>query len=114
MEKFITEPDGFLRSVSQEIYLELKPLSSITDEHAFGLVKITKSWNENNYLNQDEAFEWLDEILNNNGNTYADYVSGFQMLEIFDYLRSKGYALPFMGLSVEELESFGWIKLKSE
>ena len=29
-----------------------------------------------------------------------------------DYLRSKGYALPYMDLSVEDLISYGWIKLK--
>lgn len=35
-------------------------------------------------------------------------------LKVTDYIRSKGYALPWMGLSVETLESYGWIKLKSE
>ena len=29
-----------------------------------------------------------------------------------DFLRSKGYALPWMGLSVKQLEEYGWIKLK--
>lgn len=29
-----------------------------------------------------------------------------------DYLRSKGYALPYLGISVEEQIEFGWIKLK--
>lgn len=29
-----------------------------------------------------------------------------------DYLRSKGYALPWMGLSVEKLVEYGWVKLK--
>jgi hypothetical protein len=29
-----------------------------------------------------------------------------------DYLRSKGYALPWMDLSVEDLVEYGWIKLK--
>jgi len=28
-----------------------------------------------------------------------------------DYLRSKGYALPFMEYSVEDLISFGWVRL---
>lgn len=31
-----------------------------------------------------------------------------------DFIRSKGYALPWMGLSVEQLINYGWIKLKSE
>jgi len=29
-----------------------------------------------------------------------------------DYLRSKGYALPYMGLSVEKQVEYGWIKLE--
>jgi len=32
--------------------------------------------------------------------------------EAVDFLRSKGYALPFMGLSVDELVNYGWIKFK--
>lgn len=31
--------------------------------------------------------------------------------ELYDILRSKGYALPWMGLSVEEMVDAGWIKL---
>lgn len=32
-------------------------------------------------------------------------------LEIYDYLRSKGYAVPWNGITVEELVELGWIKL---
>ena len=38
---------------------------------------------------------------------------GYQCsLKTFDYLRSKGYALPFMELLVSELVSFGWVCLR--
>jgi hypothetical protein len=37
----------------------------------------------------------------------------FQQNQI-DYLRSRGYAVPFMEFSVQELVSLGWIKLISE
>ena len=33
-------------------------------------------------------------------------------LQVFDYLRSKGYAAPWMGLSVKRMIKEGWIKLK--
>ncbi|TDS14756.1 hypothetical protein [Sphingobacterium paludis] len=33
-------------------------------------------------------------------------------LEVYDYLRSKGYALPAYGLSVDELVKRGWIVLE--
>lgn len=29
-----------------------------------------------------------------------------------DYLRSKGYVLPYMDLSVEDLIEYNWVKLK--
>lgn len=32
----------------------------------------------------------------------------------YDYLRSKGYAVTYMGLSVEKLVEYGWIKLKTK
>lgn len=35
----------------------------------------------------------------------------YQVLEAYQYLQSKGYALPFMGYTVEELIEAGWIKL---
>lgn len=31
-----------------------------------------------------------------------------------DFLRSKGYAVPWRDLSVEDLVAYGWVKLKSE
>ncbi|MDV3490968.1 hypothetical protein CMV03_07160 [Elizabethkingia anophelis] len=31
---------------------------------------------------------------------------------IIDYLRSRGYALPWMEISVQKLIEYGWVKLK--
>ncbi|WGQ15544.1 hypothetical protein [Sphingobacterium faecium] len=33
------------------------------------------------------------------------------ILHAYDFLRSKGYALPFMGLTVEKQIEYGWIKI---
>jgi hypothetical protein len=68
----------------QTDYLELKPLSSITDEDRHALIDIM-----------------------NNKDSEEEYTS----LHSADYLRSKGYALPFMGLSVEKQIEYNWIKL---
>lgn len=38
-------------------------------------------------------------------------IKNIPYISIVDFLRSKGYALPWMGLSVEEMIEFGWIKL---
>lgn len=82
---------------ASEIYLELAPLSSITDEDR-------------------------DEICNKYATHIGEFIDPdhfhFVILDIqdeqfvLDYLRSRGYALPFMGLSVEELVKRNWIKLK--
>lgn len=37
-----------------------------------------------------------------------------KILEITDFLRSKGYALPFRGLSTHDIEVLGWIKFKKK
>lgn len=34
-------------------------------------------------------------------------------IQIVDFLRSKSYAIPYMGLSVEKLIEYGWVKLKT-
>lgn len=62
-------------------YLILKPLSSITDEH------------------KDKSISLGETHLRN-----------FNQKQV-DYLRSKGYALPFHDLSVDDLINYNWIKL---
>jgi hypothetical protein len=69
----------------ETIYAKLKPLSSITDEDNKVVSKIMQ---ETDFLDSD-----------------------YSALHTADYLRSKGYALPFLGLSVEKLIEYNWIKL---
>ena len=79
-------------------YLELKPLSQISDEDA---IKISK-----------EFHIFKSDIRNSVKELFQEFdVLGLSM-ETGDYLRSKGYALPWMDLSVEDLIEYGWIKLK--
>jgi hypothetical protein len=84
--------------------LTLKPLSSITDEDLKGLFSLVG-------------------VLYVNGVPYTEFIPveklrSFILMPTFvprvdmgDYLRSKGYALPFMGLSVEKMIEYNWIKL---
>jgi len=80
-----------LDRVSKQCYLRLKPLSSISDEDA------TKALN----LHRVTAKVFLELY------PIGDSIE----LDAVDYLRSKGYALPFMGISVEQMVEWGWIKL---
>lgn len=80
-------------------YLELKPLSAISDEECLQISK----WLENN----ESGFDARPCNIKTYARVYARkcyYVS--------DYLRSKGYAIPFMGISVEQLIEYGFVKLK--
>ena len=44
-------------------------------------------------------------------NGWNEFYTEINEIENIDYLRSKGYALPFMGYSVEDLVSFGWVRI---
>lgn len=81
-------------------YLEVKSLSSITDEDAIEVSNICKS----KYTGE------MDERVENIKKWARMYARG--SLEISDYLRSKGYALPYMDWSVDELVAEGVFKMK--
>lgn len=79
--------------------LLLKPLSSISDEDAINAIMISLDDISANYKgSKEEAVEFYQNPFDLN---YTEV----------DYLRSRGYALPWMGLSVEELVQAGWIRL---
>jgi len=85
--------------------LELTPLSSIADEDAIEVAKIVYADTEGGrkLWTPDNGKEHIDMVVGF-GNHFRYYVT--------DYLRSKGYALPYMGIEVETLIEWGWIKLK--
>lgn len=96
-----------LRFIYAEDYLELTPLSQITDEDAievavFGSIDVSLT-----EISRDFAIK--------NGKHWAQLISENLIspgIHCLDYLRSKSYALPFMGLSIDDLISYGWVKLK--
>lgn len=95
-------------------HLLLTPLSQITDEDAIEVGRLHGH-------QDDEDNGWSDEYLLGVGKRVCSHfpefttpVSVSDMIMIVDYLRSKGYALPFMGRSVEQMVELGWIKLKGD
>jgi len=48
----------------------------------------------------------------NIGEVGSNINDGVSYIRIVDHLRSKGYALPWMGLSIEDLIEYGWVKIK--
>lgn len=87
-----------LLEYDSELYLVLKPLSSITDEDAIAVADIVR-------LSSTERDREVKA---------RDLLSSYITSQVADYLRSKSYALPFRDISVEEQISFGWIKLQTE
>ena len=103
-------------------YLELKPLSQISDEDVIRGIMLT----------YNKTYEDLGDILEvKHYNTFSSITTtrageNFKTSRSIhhwngdrkigskecDYLRSKGYALPWMDLSVEDLVEYGWIKLE--
>jgi len=81
-----------------KFYLELKPLSSISEEDLEGLLPT-----EGCCYNEDTELMALDTRIVRYGRVRAREL---------DYLRSKGYFLPFMGITVEEIICMGWGKFR--
>lgn len=82
-------------------HLELKPLSKLTDEDAKELLPFVSFQFSSRYTDEKIKEEIRKSVLD----------TEMMPLDLTDYLRSKGYALPFMEYSVEDLISFGWVRL---
>lgn len=91
------------------IHLKLAPVSLIKDEDSIHIAVLagwgTGSHNWTTMIREGKliAIEGRDST--------CDEIGLKEFTAISDYLRSKGYALPYMGLSVEEQVSRGWVKL---
>lgn len=116
-------------------YLLLTPLSMIIDEDFIGICKIVCRRHNKHYEEKHISYNVVNErnaeVLINNWpriniqitidgidfqyrDTRGEYKSCYlpSQWHVTDFLRSRGYALPYMGISVEEQVSRGWIKLK--
>lgn len=82
-------------------FLWLKPLSKITDEDVEELLPYVSFQFSSKYTDEQIKKEIKKSVLD------TEMIPS----ELFDFLRSKGYALPFMNYSVADLISFGWVQL---
>lgn len=132
--------DGSYLSISflnpiQDRFLLLTPLSDITDDDAIEVAKIILEEPFTRYRNigviRNFAVTGFPYIMISHKNLRHRLqidctLANFNVLELedditsqidmkpyhcIDYLRSKGYSLPWMGLSVESMIEAGWIKL---
>ena len=92
-----------------DFFLELKPLSKLSDDDAIEYFDIL--WHENHHSKSKEfkieyGKDWANSILAERFGLIPSNV-----LHGIDFLRSKGYAIPFMEYSVEKLVELGWVRL---
>jgi hypothetical protein len=95
-----------------DYYLNLKPLRMVTEEEIIEVMQIC------GLKSELEDYKDFYEMIRSQ-RFYVEYLFKCRPLyfrevtEAMDYLRSKGYAISWMGIEVEELVSMGWIKLLS-
>ena len=90
---FILEANLLESATIEFSNLLLKTLSSITPKEQ-GFITSSKKCNSTELIIKSKIGNYFE------GDLY-----------ITDFLRSKGYALPYMGLSVETMVEYGWVKL---
>lgn len=99
------------RDDANDYFLLLTSLSNVNKKDAIEVAKI---------LDPECKHGKPERILGVNFNSYFDInetagdIPPVRFLYAFRYLRSKGYAIPFMGLNIEEQIKRGWIKLKQK
>ncbi|WP_079242630.1 hypothetical protein [Chryseobacterium indologenes] len=134
-------------------FLELKPLTSITDEEIIEVLRLAHNLKSISsefkcaikrekdiihcwYVNSETSGEYHvclnfkyatincnlhfkemsgDKASNHKVNIGEIHFSASRVvgyIQIVDFFRSKGFAFPYMGLPVEKLVEYGWIKLK--
>lgn len=99
-------------------YLELKPLSTISDEEAITVANTVLGLNSgHSYITEKGCTDTVIHIKISNVRympSEREYGCSTDYLpqKISDFLRSKGYALPFQGISVDEQVQAGWVRLR--
>ena len=111
-----------LDSIENDDFLELKPLSQISDEDVIQgityLYNITReALGEILEIKHYDTFSSITTIgigCNFKTSRSIHHWRGTKKIGSVeaDYFRSKGYALHYMDLSVEDLIEYGWVKLK--
>ena len=122
-----------LCNIENDDILQLKPLSKISDEDVIEVARIvspslffSSGSNNKHYIDRSTEPDWISIKHNKkvisvdidfDGYIYEyhedlGYTRPAKSFAGTDYLRSKGYALPYMDLSVEDLIEYGWIKLE--
>ncbi len=121
------EPNIFVNEFNNKLdnsFIKLKRLSTYTDDDAIAVEKIWRksdsrieAYFKNEYekekngdykiVGRNLIKYWLEKEDMN----FQNRIDPRTIQHITDFLRSKRYAVPYMEYSVEDLVSFGWVRL---
>lgn len=101
---------GFIQLSGKDLekgWLELKPVDKITDKECCEL--FDKFYpNAIKYSSLEKIVDIKSTI---RSNFSEDVIIDEDFIFYVDFMRSKGYALPFMNYSVDDLVKMGWVQL---
>jgi hypothetical protein len=103
-----------LDNIKDYEFITLKHISKITDEECIfigtNILKIPIG-----LINYDHKVSYVKNVILNQLNKNISQIGNVNVIYsnfyLLDYLRKQGYAVPFMGYSVQELINFGWVLL---
>ena len=97
--------------INETDYLHLTPLQMISDEDLSKVGEIYfETYNYTKFENTKLGNEFIESYINED----FEFGASIRIIHAIDFLRSRGYALPFHDLEVDELIEYGWLKLKTE
>jgi len=105
----LTKVDRFWAWGHKGYYLELTPLSMISDEDAIEIMDLF----ENNFdrdIKIVQGRQLIEDFKRGNLNRFGLTVE--DLISISDRLRKLSFALKYDNLSVEQQIEYGWIKIK--
>lgn len=108
-----SEPAGIIGisiyTIKRITCIRLRSIESLTDEEYGKIAELTGYFDPKPYIGKNA----IDEMFGfDKGYTpIEECVYASMGLQIYDYLRSIGIAVPFMNYSVEDMVKMGWIKL---
>lgn len=111
IEGYHTSEEADFKPVN-EVALLVRPLSSITDEDAVEVAKIVHG--NPDFHNVESGKYYINKMLLVEDRYSPLYFSFYQVSRTIDFLRSKGYAMPYLDWSVDELLEAGVYKLQNQ
>lgn len=110
--------NAYFLETPKDRWLELTPLSKITDEEAIEVARICSKYLPTGNLGgfRIEVYKSIhNRTVVSWGSSHKDKFlveSAVNITSGADFLRSRGYAIPFEGKSVDELIEMGVLKLR--